>query len=285
VLNKYTADEYVKLGATRIVLARECNLDDIREIADHVKNRAEIEVFVHGAMCMSYSGRCLLSNYLTPDNAKIRHSNRGECNHPCRWKYALVEEKRAGEYMPIEEDARGTYIMNSRDLCLVEHLDALKSAGVKSFKIEGRVKSEYYVGGVVNTYRRVLDGKLTPKNADLELQKTAHREYTTGFVLGETNRQYYKHNAPVQSHEFTAIVQRGSNNDGICTVEMRNAFNVGDKLEILTPNENFNKTFEITEITTANGDKTTRANRPLETLKIACPYHLNRGDILRKATV
>ena len=154
VCNSYAAVQYVELGANRIILARELPIRDIGEICRHLEGKADIEVFVHGAMCISYSGRCLMSKYMTG-----RDANRGDCAHPCRYKYALQEEKRPGEYFPVEEDANGTYIMNSRDLCLINKLNELADAGAASFKIEGRMKNEHYIGGVVNTYRRAMNGE------------------------------------------------------------------------------------------------------------------------------
>ena len=176
ITNQYTALEYVRMGATRLVLARELSIGEIKTICDAVKGQAEIEVFVHGAMCVSYSGRCLLSNYMTN-----RPSNRGECAHACRYSYALQEAKRPNEYWPIEEDEHGTYILNSRDLCLIEHLDELKAAGVASLKIEGRMKSVYYVAGVVHAYRQALDG--IKRDYMTELDKISHRPYTLGFTF------------------------------------------------------------------------------------------------------
>jgi len=284
VLNKLTAEQYVELGAKRIVLARECSIDEIREIAKHLGEKCEIECFVHGAMCISYSGRCLLSNYLSPE--KTRESNRGECNHPCRWSYALMEQKRQNQYFPIEEDARGTYILNSRDLCLVEHLCELAKAGVKSFKIEGRVKTEYYVANTVNAYRRVMNGEAFDAVCDLE--KSAHRHFTTGFVAGDKNRQFFAHGNPVSTFEYTANVTKCpkfARNDPFAlfyTIEMRNAFNAGDTVEVLSPSANHNRTFIVEKIINSGGESITRANRPQELLRVPCPYELHVGDILRK---
>lgn len=271
VLNKYTAETYVNLGASRIILARECSLPEIKEIASHLKGKAEIEVFVHGAMCVSYSGRCLMSAYM---NGADRDANRGACTQACRFKYALVEEKRPNEFFPISEDIRGSYILNSRDMCLADHLKDLADAGVVSVKIEGRTKSESYVAGVVNTYRKLLNGDKFDHHA--ELAKIAHRPYGTGFLFGEA-KQYYESAAPHATHEFTAI----------CTapglIEQRNVFEVGDTLEILSPNHNtFNKSFKVTSISTQNGEQIARAKRVQEILEIDCPFKLAPGDILRK---
>jgi len=282
ILNKYTAEEYVRLGARRIILGRECTLGEIAEIAQHLKKTfgvkqgnkqglPEIEVFVHGAMCVSYSGRCLLSNLMVN-----RDANRGECAHPCRWKYSLVEEKRPGEYFPISEDLNGTYIMNSRDLCLINHLDKLKDAGVTSFKIEGRMKSEYYVASVVKAYRQAMDGKLkTDKTRMDEINKSYHRPWTTGFLLSENNHLYLERNEPSSSHEVVATCLGGN------SVELKNAFNVGDELEILSFGKNHNKTFKVTEITQV-AEKFSRANKAGEIYEISCPYKLQSGEFLRK---
>lgn len=297
VLNKYTAQTYADLGASRIILARECSLNEIKEIADHLKGRCEIEVFIHGAMCVSYSGRCLLSSYMDAQRQDtqarqgvmrdIREANRGACMQPCRFKYALVEEQRPGIYFPIDQDKHGTYILNSRDLCLANHLKDLAAAGVASFKIEGRTKSEYYVAGVVNTYRHLIDNlsleakaerKQNYANEELfeELQKISHRPYTTGFLLGAP-QQCYPSAAPNATHEFIAICIAPE------TVQQRNAFEIGDTLEILSPNPStLNKTFTVTNIITQNGEQITRAKKVQEVLKISCPFELQLGDILRK---
>jgi len=263
VLNKYTAEEYVKLGAKRIILARECSLQEIKEISKHLGNSCEIEVFVHGAMCVSYSGRCMLSNYMAK-----REANRGECAHPCRWKYALVEEKRPGEFLSIEEDARGTYIMNSRDLCLINHLDELSKAGVTSFKIEGRNKSEYYVSAAVSAYKR---------RDHNDAHKIPHRPYTTGFVFGD-DTLFLGHNNPVSTHEVVAMCLGGER------ISQRNVFCVDDELEILSPGKNHNRTFTVTHIKDKDGQAVTRANKASETYSIECPYELLEDDFLRKKT-
>ena len=270
VLNKHTAEEYVRLGAKRIILGRELTLPEIKEIADYLKGKCDVEVFVHGAMCVSYSGRCLLSNYMIN-----RDANRGECAHPCRWKYALMEEKRPGEYFPIDQDQNGSYIMNSRDLVLIEHLRDLERAGVKSFKIEGRMKSEYYVASVVNAYRRAMDGEAFDYMT--ELNKTAHRPWTTGFLLPDGETLYYDHNNPVTTHEVVAMCLGGAR------VKLKNAFEVGDTLEILSPHGNFNKTFQVTAIKeVASQTSCHRANKADEIYEIECPYELREGEFLRK---
>jgi len=262
VTNKHAAMQYAEFGAKRIILARECSINQIREITTHLNGKAEIEVFVHGAMCVSYSGRCLLSDYITQGK---RESNRGSCFQPCRVGYSIKEEKRDDHY-EMMEDKYGTYIMNSRDLCLIEHLDELKDAGVTSLKIEGRTKTEYYVAAVTNAYRRAMNGeKLDWVN---ELEKVYHRPYTTSFTL----QQHTKSSAQISTHKFVAIVT----NEG---VEQRNLFSVGDELEILSPSENFNKTFKVTSI---NNGTVQVAKKVQEILTLDCPYPLNVGDILRK---
>ena len=268
VLNKYTASEYVKLGARRIILARECSLTEIKEIAAHVGGKCDIEIFVHGAMCVSYSGRCMLSNYLTG-----RESNRGECAHPCRWKYALVEEKRPDQYFPIEEDSHGTYIMNSKDLCLINHIDELVAAGVTSFKIEGRNKSEYYVAAVTSAYRRAIDK--TTVELLTEINKTSHRPWTTGFVFGKNDHLYTKTADPKSTHQVVAqVIDREK-------VSLLNVFSVGDELEILSPSENHNKTFTVTSIKDGTNQEITRANKAGYIYYIDCPFILHPDEFLR----
>ncbi|MDD4239696.1 MAG: U32 family peptidase [Desulfotomaculaceae bacterium] len=225
------------LGVSRIVLARELSLAEIKEISQRVQ--IDLEVFVHGAMCMAYSGRCLLSNYLTG-----RDANRGDCAQSCRWQYALQEEKRPGEYFPVEEDARGTYILSSRDLCLLEHIPELVGAGVKSFKIEGRMKSANYVAGVVKAYRAALDAyKKDPPSYRFEpawleaIGKVSHRNYTTGFMFGSpgASGQHYGTGIYQRSHTFAGLVRGYEPGTGLALVEQRNRFAVGDLLEVLVP--------------------------------------------------
>lgn len=271
--NSFTAKVYENLGVTRLVLAREMNFDDIKTLHEKVPN-LELEAFVHGAMCISYSGRCLLSNYLTG-----RDSNRGACVQACRWKYYIREENREDE-MPIEEDERGTYILNSKDMCLIDHLDKFQEAGVDSLKIEGRMKSDYYVASVVNAYRRALDGY---KNFDVlhsELEKTSHRRYTTGFYLNANDKEYLETSMPVQTYVFIAKVVEDAK-DGFVKVEMRNRFKVGDNLEILSSDDNFLKTIKIEKIINSIGQEIDDAKRVQEIVTINCPYSLKEGDILR----
>ena len=272
--NSMTAKMYADLGCTRLVLARELSLSQIKAIAEAVKGRCEIETFVHGAMCISYSGRCLLSNYLTG-----RESNRGACVQACRWKYFIREENRDDE-MEIQEDERGTYILNSKDLCLINHLKELEDAGITSLKIEGRMKSDYYVASVVNAYRRALDGYQDKKALVDELEKTSHRRYTTGFYFGEKDKEYLADSMPVQTYVFIAKVVEDAK-DGMVKVEMRNRFKLGDKLEVLSADENFLKVVTIDKIINSLGDEIEDAKRVQEVVTISCPFSLKAGDILR----
>lgn len=226
-----------EFGVRRIVLARELSLKEIREIREHVA--LELEIFIHGAMCISYSGRCLLSSYLTG-----RDANRGDCAQSCRWKYALVEEKRPGEYFAIEEDNRGSYILGSKDLCLIEHIPELIGAGVSSFKIEGRMKSVNYVAGVVKAYREALDAYscdsenycFNPAWLE-EIGKVSHRDYTTGFLFGSPGPagQHYAGEIYRRSHIFAGLVRGYDHDSGMAVIEQRNRFAVGDEVEIMVP--------------------------------------------------
>lgn len=272
--NSAAAKVYADMGCTRLVLARELSLKQIKDIHQAVGDRCEIETFVHGAMCISYSGRCLLSNYLTG-----RESNRGACVQACRWKYFIREENRDDE-MEIQEDERGTYILNSKDLCLIGHLKELEEAGIASLKIEGRMKSDYYVASVVNAYRRALDGYNDKKVLDDELEKTSHRRYTTGFYFGEKDKEYLEDSMPVQTYVFVAKVVENAK-DGMVKVEMRNRFKKGDKLEVLSADENFLKVVTIDKIINSLGEEIDDAKRVQEVVTISCPYNLKAGDILR----
>ena len=285
--NKYAAKFWADAGAKRIILARELSLTEIREIRDFLPDEIELEAFVHGAMCISYSGRCLLSNYLTG-----RDSNRGACVQACRWEYFITEKSRkdTGEEYQIQQDERSTYILNSKDLCMINYLDKMADAGVTSFKIEGRMKSAYYVANVVNAYRRALDileqnpADFHPDEARIvELEKCSHRRFTTGFCLGENDREYLESSMPVSTYDFIASVIGDTDNNDFATVEQRNRFKVGDTLEILSPTDTFNKNFEVTEIYDEQGNMITDANLVQQHLRIKCPYTLHKRDILRKA--
>ena len=274
VNNSQSAKFFADLGCTRIVLARELSLEDIKKMHQTLGDKIELEAFVHGAMCISYSGRCLLSNYLTG-----RDSNRGACVQACRWKYYIREENRQDE-LPIEEDERGTYILNSKDMCLIDHLKELEEAGIASLKIEGRMKSDYYVASVVNAYRRALDGFSDYDVLHNELEKTSHRRYTTGFYFGAEDKEYLESSMPVQTYVFIAKVVEDAK-EGQVKVEMRNRFRVGDILEVLSPDGNFLKTITISKIIDSKDEEIDDAKRVQEIVTINCPYSLKAGDILR----
>lgn len=274
VNNSHSAGVYVDMGATRIVLARELNLAQIKKLHENLGDKVELEAFVHGAMCISYSGRCLLSNYLTG-----RDSNRGACVQACRWKYFIREESRDDE-LEMQEDERGTYILNSKDMCLIDHLNELEDAGIYSLKIEGRMKSDYYVASVVNAYRRALDGFKDFDILHAELEKTSHRRYTTGFYFNADDKEYLEDSMPVQTYVFIAKVVEDAK-DGKVKVEMRNRFKVGDKLEILSADDNFLKVVDVQNITNSKGEEIEDAKKVQEIVTINCPYNLKKGDILR----
>lgn len=276
VNNCYSAKFYADMGVTRIVLARELSLNQIKEIALAVGDKVELEAFVHGAMCISYSGRCLLSNYMTG-----RDSNRGACVQACRWNYTIREVNKTEEY-PIEEDERGTYILNSKDLCMIKHLKELEDAGICSLKIEGRMKSDYYVASVVNAYRRALDNKNDIQTLEEELEKTSHRRYTTGFYFGSDDKEFLASSMPIQTAEFIAKVVEDSQK-GAVKVEMRNRFKTGDELEVLSPTDSFLKKIKITNIINAKGEPIDDCKRVQEIVTINCPFDLKQGDILRKS--
>lgn len=281
ILNSYAIKALMRLGAKRIVLARECSLEEIKKIRANIPADIELEAFVHGAMCISYSGRCLLSNYLTG-----RDSNRGECVQACRWEYCISEVNRKDDKYPIQEDERGTYILNSKDLNMIEHLKELKDAGVDSFKIEGRMKSPYYVANVVNAYRRAIDNmdNMTPnlmEELKSELVKTSHRKYTIGFYFGADDKECLESSYPVQTHEFMALVIGDS--DGEKTlIEQRNRFKVGDELEVLSPNDTFNKIIKVTKMENEAGEQVDDAKNVQEKLYLYTTLPLKKNDILRK---
>lgn len=280
VTNKYTAKFYCDLGAKRLVLARELSIQEIKEIRDFIPKDVEIETFVHGAMCISYSGRCLLSNYLSG-----RDSNRGACIQACRFEYSICEKTRKGEHYDIQEDERGTYILNSKDLCMIEYIKDLVEAGVTSFKIEGRMKSPYYVATITNAYRRAIDDFKSNKPFDKtlleEVQKTSHRRYTTGFYFGAKDKEYILDSMPVQSHDFIAIVKEDAQN-GYVKIEQRNRFKVGDELEVLSPSDCFNKIIKVTEMYDENNNLVEDASLVQQILNLKTDLNLKTGDILRK---
>ena len=278
IINSYSANLMVELGAKRLILARELSLEEVAKIRKNVPSKVEIEVFVHGAMCMAYSGRCLLSNYLTG-----RDSNHGECVQACRWKYYVREVSRDDE-LEVQEDERGSYIFNSKDLNMLPFLDKLQKAGVDSIKIEGRMKSSYYVATVVNAYRRALDmlPKEPTKELCDELMKASHRRYTTGFYFGDEEKQFLESSTPVQESGFVALVTKDGDGQNV-EVEMRNKFSVGDELEVLSPDEeNFNKKIVIEKITNPEGEEVDSAKVVQECVTIPCKLKLKVGDILRR---
>lgn len=237
--NWRSAAFWYRMGVKRVILARELSLHEISEISQNVPQELELEMFVHGSMCISYSGRCLLSNYMAD-----RDSNRGLCAHPCRWKYHLVEEKRPGEYMPVFENERGTYIFNSKDLCLIEHIPEIIDSGVTSLKIEGRMKSSYYVATVVKAYREALDAyAVDPQNYRYdkawleEMSKASHREYTTGFYSGKPTgkEQIYESGSYIREYDFVGLIASYDAASGIATIEQRNRFARGEELEVVAP--------------------------------------------------
>ncbi len=280
-LNSNAVKFWHKQGAQRVVLARELSLAEISAIHAACPN-VQLEVFVHGAMCISYSGRCLMSNYLVN-----RDSNRGECVQACRWKWEVKEVSR-NDGLPVEEDERGTYIFNSKDMNTLAHLPQILQSGVVSLKIEGRMKSAFYVATVVSAYRRALDAiqnctftEELCQTLCAELNKASHREYTTGFYFDENeSRQYYNDSRAVEEYKFIAVV-KGWNN-GELVVEQRNKFVVGDVLEVLSATEHSGATFAVSDICDEEGNTVQVANRVQQVLRIPCPYNLAEGDILRR---
>lgn len=275
-------------GIKRVVSARELSLREIKEIRANIPEDMEIESFIHGAMCISYSGRCLLSNYFTG-----RDANRGACTHPCRWKYAVVEEQRPGEYLPVYENERGTYIFNSKDLCMIEHIPEMLDAGIDSFKIEGRMKTALYVATVARTYRKAIDAALASPEAyeailpwcREEISKCTYRQFTTGFYFGkpDENTQIYDSNTYEQEYIYLGIV-RDAKADGegcVVTIEQRNKFSVGETIEIMKP-DGSNVEVKVLSIVNEDGASQESAPHPQQVLSVklsglACDY-----DILRR---
>jgi len=272
-----------ELGASRVVLARELSLAEIDTIRQKVD--IQLEAFVHGAMCISYSGRCLMSNYFTD-----RDANRGQCAQPCRWKFNLVEEKRPGEYFPVLEDERGTYIFNSKDLCLLPHMPELINSGLDSFKIEGRMKSVHYVATVVKVYREAIDAYMAnPEKFNSkaewfeELQKISHRIYTTGFYFNKTTPQdqIYGSSSYEQTHDFIGLVKSYDASTGMALVEQRNNMKVGQQIEIMQPMEpNFSQ--DITEMFDMDGNSIMTAPHPQQLLKMRMSKPVKEFSMLRR---
>ena len=274
------------LGAKRVVSARELSLKEIKEIRAHIPDDMEIESFIHGAMCISYSGRCLLSNFLVG-----RDANQGACTHPCRWKYSVVEETRPGEYMPVYENERGTYIFNSKDLCMIEHIPELIDAGIDSFKIEGRMKTALYVATVARTYRKAIDDykkdpALYQKNMEWykeEIGKCTYREFTTGFYFGKptTDSQIYDSNTYVKNYTYLGTVEE-VREDGCCRIEQKNKFTVGEQIEIMKP-DGRNILVTVKSITDEEGNAMESAPHPKQILWVDLGCEVSPYDILRRS--
>lgn len=283
--NYLTARFWASQGVKRIVAAREMSLAELSEMREELPDDIEIEAFVHGAMCISYSGRCLLSNYMAG-----RDANKGACTHPCRWKYALVEQQRPGEYYPVEEDDRGSYIMNSRDLCMLDSVPELVEAGICSFKIEGRMKSSYYVATIISAYRKAIDAyyadpegyEYDPKWFE-ELCKASHREFTHGFYYGrpDENDQNYLTSDYVRDYSFIGVVKDYDRDSGMATVEQRNKFGVGDTVEVFGPYTDYSEE-HIKEMFDENGDPIVSAPHPQQVIKLHLDHEAGRDFILRK---
>ncbi|MFR5602095.1 MAG: peptidase U32 family protein [Lachnospiraceae bacterium] len=274
-----------QMGAKRVVSARELSLKEIREIRDHIPEDMEIESFIHGAMCISYSGRCLLSNYFVG-----RDANQGACTHPCRWKYSIVEETRPGEYMPVYENERGTYIFNSKDLCMIEHIPEMMEAGIDSFKIEGRMKTALYVATVARTYRKAIDDyqkdpKLYQENMPWyreEIGKCTYREFTTGFYFGkpDSQTQIYDNNTYVKNYTYLGTVEQVDDR-GFVRIEQKNKFSVGETIEVMKPNGD-NLLLTVNAIYDEEGNPQESAPHPKQILYVDLGTQLEPYDILRR---
>ncbi|MGE4283021.1 MAG: U32 family peptidase [Clostridia bacterium] len=287
--NWKSAELWYKLGASRIILARELSFQEISEVREKLPENVELECFIHGAMCISYSGRCLLSNYMAS-----RDANRGACAHPCRWKYYLVEEKRPGEYMPVVENERGTFIYNSKDLCMIEYIPELLKSGISSLKIEGRVKSTYYLATVVKAYRQAIDTYLenpdqyqfNPMLLD-EMKKVSHREYTTGFYFRKPkgSEQIYHTSSYIREYDIVGLVRDYDEASKVATIEQRNRIFIGDEIEILQPDKPFFQTMTIKDMKNADGETIDVAPHPQMIIKIPMEEAVVPYTILRKKSI
>ena len=283
--NYMTYQFWWKQGAKRVVSARELSLNEIKQIREHIPDEMEIETFMHGAMCISYSGRCLLSSFMAG-----RDANRGACTHPCRWKYSIVEESRPGEYMPVYENERGTYIFNSKDLCMIEHIPEMLNAGIDSFKIEGRMKTALYVATVARTYRLAIDEFIQDENLykkripfyKSEISKCTYRQYTTGFFFGkpDENTQIYDTNTYIKEYTYLGIVGE-QNAQGLYHIEQRNKFSVGETIEVMRPNGD-NILVTVKRITDERGVDMGSAPHPKQQLYIDLGVKLEQYDVLRR---
>lgn len=284
-VNYRSATVWHKMGAKRVVLAREMSFAEIKEIREKIPEDLEIEAFVHGAMCISYSGRCLLSNYMTN-----RDANQGHCSHPCRWNYKLVEEKRPGQYMDVFENERGTFIFNSKDLCMIEHIPEIVQSGISSLKIEGRVKTSYYVATIVGAYRREIDRyfedmenyKFNPKELE-ELCKVSHRPYTTGFYYHkpDENSQVYTTSSYIRDYDLVGIVEEYDKETGIAKIAQRNRFFRGDEIEIIQPYKPYFAQ-NITYMKNSDGEDIDVAPHAEMTVYINCDQEVAKGAMLRR---
>lgn len=284
-VNYRSASVWHKMGAKRVVLAREMSFAEMKEIREKTPEDLELEAFVHGAMCISYSGRCLLSNYMTS-----RDANQGACAHPCRWNYSLVEETRPGEYMNIYENERGSFIFNSKDLCLIEHIPELIDSGISSFKIEGRVKTSYYVATIIKAYREEIDRYLEnpdkyvfDKSQLEELCKVSHRPYTTGFSYGKPsgNEQVYTDSSYIRDYDLIGIVTDYDPKTKIATITQRNRFFKGDEIEIMQPGKPFSKQI-IKSMTNDKDEEIDVANHAAMTVKFEVDQPVVKDAMLRK---
>lgn len=283
--NYMTYQFWWKQGAKRVVSARELSLNEIKQIREHIPDEMEIETFMHGAMCISYSGRCLLSSFMAG-----RDANRGACTHPCRWKYSIVEESRPGEYMPVYENERGTYIFNSKDLCMIEHIPEMLNAGIDSFKIEGRMKTALYVATVARTYRLAIDEFIQDENLykkripfyKSEISKCTYRQYTTGFFFGkpDENTQIYDTNTYIKEYTYLGIVGE-QNAQGLYHIEQRNKFSIGETIEVMRPNGD-NILVTVKRITDERGVDMESAPHPKQQLYIDLGVKLEQYDVLRR---
>ncbi len=282
--NYMTYRFWYEQGIRRVVSARELSLAEIKQIRENIPEDMEIESFMHGAMCISYSGRCLLSNYFTG-----RDANHGACTHPCRWKYAIVEETRPGEYMPVYENERGTYIFNSKDLCMIEYIPEMMDAGIDSFKIEGRMKTALYVATVARTYRKAIDAAMESQEAyerilpwcKEEISKCTYRQFTTGFYFGkpDENTQIYDNNTYINEYIYLGIV--GETDDNCVFIEQRNKFSVGEIIEIMKP-DGTNVETKVLAIVNEDGEEMESAPHPRQKLKVLLDQKAERYDLLRR---
>lgn len=273
------------LGATRVVSARELSIDELRELRANIPEELEIETFIHGAMCISYSGRCLLSSYFTG-----RDANQGACTHPCRWKYAIMEETRPGEYLPVYENERGTYIFNSKDLCMIDHIPELVAAGIDSFKIEGRMKTALYVAVVTRTYRQAIDDymrdpKFYESRMDYykeEIAKCTYRQFTTGFFFGKPDHdtQIYDSNTYVKAYTYLGLIGE-SRGDGYYSLEQRNKFSVGDIIEVMKP-DGRDMEVRVKGMTDEDGQPMESCPHPKQKIFVDLGVELSSFDLLRK---